>query len=71
MAGRLEWIAYRFAEALNTRNLGLVDTAASGTDKMRRPRRSSHGPLVSCSETLERGRTGTGLGRGIEVGDCV
>jgi hypothetical protein len=30
-----------------------------------------HGPLVSCSETLERGRTGTSLGRGIEVGDCV
>ena len=31
----------------------------------------SHGPLVSCSETLERGLTGTGLGRGIEVGHCV
>ena len=25
--------------------------------------------LVSCSETLERGRTGIGLGRGIKVGD--
>jgi hypothetical protein len=27
--------------------------------------------LVSCSETLERGLTRTGLGRGIEVGYCV
>ena len=27
--------------------------------------------LVSCSETLERGLTRTGFGRGIEVGYCV
>src|SRR5215207_7872600 len=29
------------------------------------------GSLVSCSQTLERGRTGIGLSWGIEVGDRV
>jgi hypothetical protein len=42
-----------------------------GTDTARRPRRCSHGLRVSCSETLELGRIGTGFVHGIEVADGV
>jgi hypothetical protein len=46
-------------------------TTRSKTSKMRPLGRRSHGSLVRCGKALERVRPGTGLGRGIDIGDRV